>query len=653
MNNYIEKKKIFRYYKDERKIIFNKNGGFEMRTQREILENIKEKISLLSDDDQKIYNNYLKKMSLDNMSGYPTKDKPWNQFFDLSKLKSEKETVYQSILKNNKDYIDNLAILFFGSKIKFKELFAKIDKTSKALCEYGVKKGDFVTVCCAGIPELVYTFYALAKIGAVANLMAPYFNQSDMADRINDCESNILIVMDQFYPQIKESIKKSSIKKVIVIPTLNSSVLKYLPNKNKVKLNYKNELYWNQFVKDGELHILPETFDYQKDYPLCTVYSSGTTGASKAIVLSHDSFQNSVLSYKANSLNIQREHKMYQIIPPWYSTGLNSCIHLPLYFGLSVFQDPRFQREVFVKNIIKNKLDFIIAPTSMYEGFLDENLVKNKKLKGLKFPFEGGEVLRNDTKEKIEKSFQNMGCDAKLRVGYGQCECGAQIATQSQNVNHPSGSVGLPIPGVTIGIFDDNFNELPYFQRGNILVNTPCGMLEYYKNPKATSEYFHIDKNGIRWSCTGDVGYISITGDLFVEGRSEDYTIINNEKIYNFDIEKVIAKEEDIKNCDVIGKQNQDGTIELGAHIIFKEEAKQKYLNDNVSLTELLMKIQKEVMEQYQNINMVPKYFKIRDDFPYKPSGKRDIEALKNETTGFIFMDNSYMLSNYKRVLMK
>ena len=624
-----------------------------MKNEKEILENIKEKISSMSSNDQLIYKEYLENISLENMSGYPSQDKPWNKFFDLSKLKQEKETVYQSILKNNKDYIDNLAILFFGSKIKYKELFAKIDKTAKALSEYGVKKGDFVTICCAGIPELVYTFYALAKMGAVANLMAPYFNQDDMADRINDCESETLIVMDQFYPQIKESIKKSNIKSIIVIPTLNSSVLKYLPNKNKLELNYKHELDWNQFIKDGRCHILPNTFDYQKDYPLCTVYSSGTTGASKAIVLSHDSFQNSVLSYKANSLNIQREHKMYQIIPPWYSTGLNSCIHLPLYFGLSVFQDPRFEREIFVKNIIKNKLDFIIAPTSMYEGFLDDKLVRGKKLKGLKFPFEGGEVLRNDTKEKIEHSFQNMGCDAKLRVGYGQCECGAQIATQSQNVNHPSGSVGLPIPGVTIGIFDDDFNELPYFQRGNILVDTPCGMLEYYKNPEATNEYFHIDKNGVKWSCTGDVGYISITGDLFVEGRSEDYTIINGEKIYNFDIEKVIAEENDVKNCDVIGKQNADGTEDLGAHIILKEEKKSKYANDWELLTEFLAKIQINIMEKYNDINMVPKYFKIRDEFPYKPSGKRDIEALKHENTDFIFIDSFYILTDYKERVLK
>ena len=145
-------------------------------------------------------------------------------------------------------------------------------------------------------------FYALAKIGAIANLMPPYFEPKQMSDRINDCESQTLIVMDSFYPTIKNSIKESSIDKVIVIPTLNSSPLRFLPKKKGIKLDYVNELWWNQFIKDGKRRKTPETFEYEKDYPLCMVYSSGTTGASKAIVLSHDSFQYSVLSYDANTV---------------------------------------------------------------------------------------------------------------------------------------------------------------------------------------------------------------------------------------------------------------------------------------------------------------------------------------------------------------
>ncbi len=573
-------------------------------------------------------------------TGYASIDKPWEKYFIADKLAAihNDMTVYQDIVKANANYLDDVAIMFFGSKIKYRKLFNEIDKTAQSLKKYGVQKGDFVTVCCAGIPEAIYTVYALAKIGAVANLMAPYFDLDQMVDRINDCESKLLIVMDKFYPIIKTVVEKSSIENVVVVPTLNSSLLRLLPAKEKLSLT-NNELWWNQFIKEGKNTESPTVFEYEKDYPLCLVYSSGTTGASKAIVLTHDSFQYSVLSYDANTIDIVRGQKMYQIVPPWYSTGLNTSIHLPLHRGVVIFQDPRFERDIFVKNVIKHQMEFTIAPTSMYEGFLDEQLIKGKKLKGLKYPFEGGEALSKEVKEKIEASWRRMGNDSVLRVAYGQCECGAQATSQSQNVAHPDGSVGLPIPGVTIGIFDDDFNELKYMERGNILINTPCGMKCYYKKPEATNEYFYYDKDNRKWNCTGDIGYISESGDLFVQGRKEDFTIVNGNKIYNFDIEDAVRGEKDIKMCDCIGRTNEAGNKELALHLIFVEQYALEYSGNNELLLQRLSELQKLINTKYNNTDMVPRWFKIRTAFPYKPSGKRDIESLAKETDDFIFVE--------------
>ena len=615
--------------------------------KEELLE-LKNRLSQLSESERKrVLNEIEKGKEYDFNTGYATIDKPWQNYFRMEHFYDIKNnmTIYQDIVENNKDYLDTLALIYFGAKISYKQLFENIDKTAKSLEEYGIKKGDFVTVSCAGIPECIYTVYALAKIGAVANMMAPYFDKEQMSERISECESDTLIVMDKFYPQIKDAIKKSSIKKVIVIPTLNSSILRFIPSKDKIKLDYSNEYWWNQFIKDGKGREIPDTFQYVENYPMCMVYSSGTTGASKAIVLSHDSFQYSVLSYDANTVDVIRGQKMYQIIPPWYSTGFNTSIHLPLHKGLMVFQDPRFERDVFVKNIIKQKVDYAVAPTSMYEGFLDEKLIKGKKLVNFANPFEGGEPLTSEIKTRIENNFKKMGVDSRIKIGYGQCECGAQATSQSQHIEHVEGSVGIPIPGVMISIFDDDFNELKYGERGNILVNTPCGMIGYFKNPEATAKYFHFDEYGRKWNCTGDIGYMAPNGDLFIEGRKEDFTIVNDRKIYNFDIENPIRPLQDIKNCDCIGKKNPDGSSELGLHIIFTDAAKEQY-KDNEMLKERLMELQEIIYEKYQDIDMVPCFFKIREDFPYKPSGKRDIEKLGNETEGFIFVDKTYLNQN-------
>lgn len=556
-------------------------------------------------------------------------------YYNQDELNKEKEkrTVYQEIYNNNREYLKDLAIEFFGAKINYKKLFKKIDETAKAFKEYGIKKGDFVTICAAGVPETVYSFYALSKLGAVANMIAPYFDPKDLVARISDCESYLLIIMDKFYPILKEAIKKSRIKNIVVLPTLNSSLLRYLSKKFKID-KHNNELYWNQFIKAGKKRSVPETTPYEKDLPLAMVYSSGTTGASKGILLSNDSFQNSIQAYPASGVDITRGQKFYQIIPTWFSTGLSTSIHLPLSYGTSVFMDPRYEREIFVKNILKAKPNYAVAPTSMYEGFLDEKLVKNKDLSFFNYPFEGGETLSDEVATKIEKVFNEHGTNTKLRVAYGQCECGAAIATQTQKAHSPRGSVGIPLPGVTIGIFDENYNELTYNIRGEILAKTPCSMIAYYKNEEASEEYFYYDKEGNKWNCTGDIGYIDETGNLFVEGRATDYSIINGEKIYNFDIEKMLMELDYIKMCDVI-EIEFDGHKELAVHLIFKDSFKENLDEDKKYLNERLYEIQKHIYYMSLNENMTPYIFKVRETFPYAKSGKRDVQKLRAEKDGF------------------
>lgn len=572
-------------------------------------------------------------------SGYPTIDKPWYVNYNKNELEKEiqKKTVFQEVYDNNIKFQNDLALEFFGSKINYSTFFKNIEMTAKAFKEYGIKKGDFVTICAAGIPETVYSFYALSKIGAVANMIAPHFEKKDLIARISDCESDTLIIMDEFYPELKEAIKGSRIKNIIILPTLNSSMLRFITKTYKID-SFSNELYWNQFIKDGRKQKETETISYEKDLPLTMVYSSGTTGASKGILLSNDSFQNSIQSYPASGVDISRGQKFYQIIPPWYSTGLSTSIHLPLSYGTSVFMDPRFERDIFVKNIIKAKPNYCVAPTSMYEGFLDEKLVGNKNLSFFNYPFEGGEPLSNEVASKIEKVFKEHGSNAQLRVAYGQCECGAAITTQTQKAENTRGSVGIPLPGVTIGIFDEQFNELKYYERGQILANTPCSMIGYYKNEEATKEYFHIDKNGIKWNCTGDIGYIDEKGNLFVQGRATDYSIIDNEKIYNFDIENILMELDEIKMCDVLEFDN-NGTKELAAHIIFTDRVQKEIEENPEYLEEKLFEIKQYIYERTNNEKMVPHRFKIRKSFPYAKSGKRDVSKIKEEKDGFILIE--------------
>lgn len=576
----------------------------------------------------------------------PSEEEKWKKYYLQDKKNNNKmDIVYNTIYDNNINYKHDIALEYFANHISFANFFKNVEKTAKSFTEYGIKKGNFVTVCCAGIPEIAYTFYALSKIGAVSNMIAPYFDKNNLINRISDCESDILIVMDIFYSELKECIKKSRIKTIIIIPTLNSALIKkascYKREKNS------NELYWDNFIRDGKHnHNNNNYINYEENLPLAMVYSSGTTGASKGILLSNESFQNSVFSYPECGVDISRNQKFYQLIPPWYSTGLSTSLHLPLTYGCTVFMDPRFERNIFVKNIIKHKPNYTVAATSMYEGFLEKKLVGKHDLSFYNYPFEGGEPLRKEVADKIEEVFKEHGCNSKLRVAYGQCECGAAITTQTQKMDATFGSVGIPLPGIRVGIFDDENNELSYNKRGNIYAATPCAMIGYYKNEEENKKHFYVDKNGIKWSKTGDIGYLNNNGELFVFGRANDYSIINNKKIFNFDVENIILSFNQIKNCDVFEK---NGILVM--HLIPDKNYNKE------ELTRLIKQIQKSIFEVFKDLDYVPFVFKIRDTFPCAKSGKRDLIKLKSENEGFFTINNdkieNYTIKDNKKELKK
>lgn len=570
------------------------------------------------------------------LTGKASVDKPWlKHYIELPDYIENDRTVYCELIEKNKNRKNRLALEYFGTKITFGELFKKINATSKALYANGVRDGDFVTICAAGIPETVYSFYALSKIGAVANMIAPYFDHEQLIKRIEDCNSDILIVMDTFYNDIKDAISKSRIKKTIVIPSLNASLLGLVTKKTKIDRN-NNELYWNEFIKEGKNIENVPMCEYKKEQPLAMVYSSGTTGAAKGILLTNDSFQNSVSAYDKMGFDFRAGLKLYQIVPPWFSTGLSTSIHLPLSKGISVFMDPRFDRKHFVKNVVKAKTNYTVAPTSMYEGFLDKSLIKNKELSHLKYPFEGGEPLSVEVRSAIESVFYEHGSNAELKVGYGQCEGGAGITTEIHNYQHPKGTVGIPLAGVVIGIFDENRNELTYGCRGEVLASTPCRMKEYYKNEEATNQYFYVDENGRKWNCTGDIGYIDADGYLYIEGRTSDYSMVGDRKVYNFDIESVIKNVDGITNVDVLEKKDEIEENKIAVHIIPDKEFMISIQDNPEILADKLFEIQTLIFDKFQDESIVPMLFKIRNSFPHAKSGKRDTVSMMHETEGFV-----------------
>lgn len=565
-------------------------------------------------------------------TGYASIDRPWDYYYEGIEQKKIflNTTPYLGLVQNNKDYPNEIAIEYFGAKISFGEMIHHIDCVAKSLAAFGVKKGDFVTICSTTTPEVIYTFYAISKIGAVANVISPFFTVDGLLSRINECDSKLIIIVDKFIPKFRQILSTKKDIRVVILPLMNSSILRFLSR--KININKVNEISWNDFVKcgDNKNDIRPQQYESQS--PMAMVYSSGTTGVSKGILLSVDSFQKLINAYGNSGFDTSRRQTVFQNIPPWHSTGLSLGINFPLSFGVKVCTDPRFNHDVFIKNVLKYKPEYILSNTSMYQGFtFSKSLkrLKGKSLSFLKYPVEGGEPLTKKDIENIEWVFRTHGSSARLMNGYGECECGATVTTDITGQKFSDEASGIPLPDITtIGIFDDEYRELKYEQRGNIFVSTEIGMLEYYKNSKATNDFFWIDANGTKWSKTGDIGYIKKDGSLVVLGRKSDFSVINGIKLFNFDIERAILNSDKVKMCEV--QTHPDDENDLVAHIVWENDVCILLKSSRERIKEYLIEIQNLVYEKLNVEEAVPEKFCIWDSFPSAPSGKRDISLIKN-----------------------
>jgi len=577
------------------------------------------------------------------MTGKPSIDRPWLKFYPegADNIQFPEMTAYQFLYERTKEEMGGIALEYYGAKISRAAFFRKIDETAKALTAFGVKSGDVVTVMLPNIPEAVYCLYALNKIGACANMLGPIYESKHIAESIDFTESKIIVILDQFYNTLDREIEKTKTEKIVIVsPFISLPAVLRMAAVLKEKLKVKSPaiprsdrcIGWKGFIKTGQKQKDVLQAPYQKDTPAVIVYSSGSTGANKGIVLANEALVNLTVQGEAqNGLNCQNLQlkKSCVIVPMFISTGLNLVLGFALNFKVTADLVPQYESGVFVKNVIKNHPDVVIATTGLFESFvdLDDNLDDNIDLSKLIFALTGGESLPIDLENRLNQFFERHNSKARMLQGWGMCEFGSVVTTTEWD-NPESKGVGKPMAKTIIGIFDlDTDEELGYNERGEIRVITPCRMLGYYKNPEATAAFFRKGKDGQIWGCSGDMGYMDEDGNVFVEGRANDYIPgKNGNKFWLFDIEKIILADEAVQFCAAVGFSADDRHIPA-AHLVLKQDCTEKP-------EEVIRRVHESCVKSLLS-EAVPRRYKIRGRFNVLPSGKRDTRSLKDERDGF------------------
>lgn len=305
---------------------------------------------------------------MSELTGYPSIDKSWLNYYketeNLLKITdSEKyvnnnncQSMFQSILDANLNRLDYIALEYFDTNITYRVLFEKINHIAGALIKYGIKPGDYVSICLPNIPEIVYFIYALNRIGATACLIDPRTNADGIKERINGSNSKLFVtVVDILDTKINDITEKIVCKNVVVVSPSDSvqmvSVEAFavrLAYKLK-RCNYFSEKYimYKEFVKGSEPLSEDLYNQIEENTPAVVVYTSGTTGTPKGVVLTNENViaTRKIIEFGASS--VSGNGAFLGIIPFFSAYGALTGVCNSLYHGWKIVCIPKFKPKDF------------------------------------------------------------------------------------------------------------------------------------------------------------------------------------------------------------------------------------------------------------------------------------------------------------------
>ena len=598
--------------------------------EKEYSKKLEEKIDNLSEEEKKLRNVYLRSIAIGEtygpQVGTRSIDKNFLKFYSEEGLKINypELTMYEYMMRKNRDHMDDIALRYFGTTISYKKLDEKIDNAIRSFKQIGVQKGEIVTICMPNCPEAVITVYALNKMGAVANMIHPLSAENEIKNYLNEVSSKVVVTLDSSAVKINDIINKTSVKKAIVVSPSESMPLGLKTIYNLANKPYKNPdqrfMSWSNFMnltKGDKSDVVAAP--YQKNRLAVIMHTGGTTGNPKGAMLSDDNFNTMVEQFFQNEDNFERGDRLLTIMPVFHGCGLCSSIHLPLSVGVSSILIPRIDKKHLDKLITKEKPNHLIGVPTLYKGFINNKKLQNKKvdLSHLKYVVSGGDLVKDSLEEAINNFLEQHGSKAKLCKGYGLTEmvAGATFACNDyNNVN----SIGIPMVGTDFKLIDSKTGEEINQDgvAGEMYFRGPSTMMGYYGNQTETDAAL---KDG--WLHTGDMAKYENDLLYFVQ-RKGNMIISSGVNVYPSNIEEVIERHSAVASCVVIG-----------VHHPYKMEVPKAYivLKDGYDVTDELKKELRELCEKNLNIYSLPYDYEFTKELPQTLLGKVDRRKLSEQ----------------------
>ena len=562
-------------------------------------------------------------------------DCPWLSSYDAltpANMEYYDSTMFRMFEDICKAYPDRICLDYMNAEISYGQVYREVCRCMQALRACGIEAGDSVSVCLPNIPQAVYLFYAALGIGAVANMIHPLSAKPEIAYCVNLSSSKILFVLNAFFENATE----------LPCPTLQTVVfagaddcmkqpLKFgfrITKGRKIKKITESErvISWRTFCGNGEKkEAMPDTKRGPNDLAVI-LYSGGTTGKQKGIMLSHLNFNAlaaQILAMGAPDYRNIPNLSILALLPMFHGFGLGVCIHAAISCGAKILLVPVFNGDSFAKLLKKKKPSFIAGVPTLFEALLRKNRLKGVDFSNCHGIFCGGGSLPPALKHDFDRAIKPLGAKVEIREGYGLTECVTASALIPIS-KYKEGSFGVPFPDTLYKIVRPGTEEtVPFGTQGEICIAGPSVMLGYLNDPEETAQVLRKHADGRIWLHTGDVGYMDADGFFFFTSRIKRMVKVSGYSVYPNQIEDVITEHEKVALCCVIGVPDDYKMNRLKAFVVVKDG-----FTADARLEEEIRLLCRKNLARYSQ----PKEIEFRDSLPMTKVGKIAYTVLEEES---------------------
>lgn len=479
-------------------------------------------------------------------------------------IKPENKNCFEYFRDCTKDFGVYDVAESFGNLISRKKFMNDVESVAGYLDSKGIGKGDVITVFMPNIVQCFAAFYAINRIGAIANIVHPLTPADAFEEIIKKTQSKAIFVFDMIMEPYVDILRR--LNRLVIVcsasdyaPKLTRPALKVVEKvKVKSKAPSSNTARYHTI---SNLSYRAPKIEGNGDDVAVYLHGGGTTGKSKTIQLTNANLN--ALAYKLSFLDEPHapgEEFSLIVLPLFHAFGLGVALHFSMCAGFTCIGMPTFSADKANKYIKKYNVTYIVGVPAMYKKMYEASNFDGEHLKKLRLLWAGGDIVSDTFMHAFNSKLAKWGAKGRLYRGYGLTEVSSVCTANVRGANKEN-SIGKPLDGLEIEIWDEKKKKLPPNTIGEIAITGSTVMKGYFGSD---DDGVYVDKKGKRWVLSGDLGYVDEEGYFFFTGRKKRMIIISGYNVYPNDIEQEVLKLDYINEaCAVQGYIDSKPVIKL------------------------------------------------------------------------------------------